>query len=141
VYFLGSYNAILGRPCYAKFMAIPNYTYLKPKMPGLHGIITTFSSFRAAYTYERANWELASVLADRQDTTPKHQQHGGPPDRHHRQPQVTTDRRVARHEGHKRRHTENWGCNETTPSSENHEPSAHYQGLMKNQGICSNIFT
>ena len=25
--FLGSYHAILGRPCYAKFMAIPNYTY------------------------------------------------------------------------------------------------------------------
>ena len=24
-----SYHAILGRPCYAKFMAIPNYTYLK----------------------------------------------------------------------------------------------------------------
>ena len=24
--FLGSYHAILGRPCYAKFMAIPNYT-------------------------------------------------------------------------------------------------------------------
>ena len=23
--FLGSYHAILGRPCYAKFMAIPNY--------------------------------------------------------------------------------------------------------------------
>ena len=27
--FLGSYHAILGRPCYAKFMAIPNYAYLK----------------------------------------------------------------------------------------------------------------
>ena len=26
--FLGSYHAILGWPCYAKFMAIPNYTYL-----------------------------------------------------------------------------------------------------------------
>ena len=32
--FLGSYHAILGRPCYAKFMAIPNYTYLKLKIPG-----------------------------------------------------------------------------------------------------------
>ena len=30
--FLGSYHAILGQPCYAKFMAIPNYTYLKLKM-------------------------------------------------------------------------------------------------------------
>jgi ribonuclease HI len=27
--FRGTYHAVLGRPCYAKFMAIPNYTYLK----------------------------------------------------------------------------------------------------------------
>lgn len=27
------YNTIFGRPCYIKFMAIPNYTYLKLKMP------------------------------------------------------------------------------------------------------------
>ena len=25
----GSYHAILGRLCYAKFIEIPNYTYLK----------------------------------------------------------------------------------------------------------------
>ena len=31
--FKGTYHAILGRPCYAKFMAVPNYTYLKLKMP------------------------------------------------------------------------------------------------------------
>ena len=30
--FLGSYHAILGRPCYAKFMVVPNYTYLKLKI-------------------------------------------------------------------------------------------------------------
>ncbi|XP_066358342.1 uncharacterized protein [Miscanthus floridulus] len=30
--FHGTYHAILGRPCYVKFMAVPNYTYLKPKM-------------------------------------------------------------------------------------------------------------
>ena len=34
------YHAILGQPCYAKFMAIPNYTYLMLKMPRPHGIIT-----------------------------------------------------------------------------------------------------
>ena len=28
--FLGSYHAILGRPCYTKFMAIPNYTVAEP---------------------------------------------------------------------------------------------------------------
>ena len=37
--FLGSYHAILGWPCYTKFMAIPNYTYLKLKMPGPNGVI------------------------------------------------------------------------------------------------------
>ena len=38
--FLGTYHTILGRPCYAKFMAVHNYTYLKLKMPGPNGIIT-----------------------------------------------------------------------------------------------------
>jgi hypothetical protein len=37
--FRGAYHAILGRPCYAKFMAVPNYTYLKMKMPGPKGVI------------------------------------------------------------------------------------------------------
>jgi hypothetical protein len=37
VRFHKTYHAILGRPCYAKFMAVPNYTYLKLKMLGLHG--------------------------------------------------------------------------------------------------------
>ena len=45
----GSYHAILGRPCYAKFMAVPNYTYLKLKMPGPKGVITIGSSFEHAY--------------------------------------------------------------------------------------------
>jgi hypothetical protein len=27
--FPGTYHAILGRPTYVKFMAVPNYTYLK----------------------------------------------------------------------------------------------------------------
>ena len=47
--FRGSYHAILGRPCYAKFMAVPNYTYLKLKMPGPKGVITIGSSFEHAY--------------------------------------------------------------------------------------------
>jgi hypothetical protein len=32
--FSGMYHAILRRPTYAKFMAVPNYTYLKLKIPG-----------------------------------------------------------------------------------------------------------
>lgn len=61
--FLGVYNAILGRPCYVKFVVVPNYTYIKLKMPSPHGIIMTSASFEAAYTYEQANGELASMMA------------------------------------------------------------------------------
>ncbi|XP_066318050.1 uncharacterized protein [Miscanthus floridulus] len=50
--FLGTFHAILGRPCYAKFMAIPNYTYLKLKMSGTHGVITFSTSFKWAYECE-----------------------------------------------------------------------------------------
>jgi hypothetical protein len=32
--FRDAYHAILGRPCYAKFMAVPNYTYLKLRCRG-----------------------------------------------------------------------------------------------------------
>ena len=48
--FLGSYHAILERPCYVKFMVIPNYTYLKLKMPGPNDVITMGSTFSHAYT-------------------------------------------------------------------------------------------
>jgi hypothetical protein len=47
--FRGAYHAILGRPCYAKFMAVPNYTYLKMKMPGPNGVITVGSSIEHAF--------------------------------------------------------------------------------------------
>ena len=45
VEFHGTYHAILGHPCYAKFMAIPNYTYLKLKISGPCGVITISTSF------------------------------------------------------------------------------------------------
>jgi len=47
--FKGAYHAILGRPCYAKFMAIPNYTYLKLKMPSPRGVITVGSTYQHAF--------------------------------------------------------------------------------------------
>ena len=43
--FHGTYHAILGCPCYAKFMAVPNYTYLKLKMLGPCRVITIDTSF------------------------------------------------------------------------------------------------
>jgi len=39
-----TYHAIIGRPGYAKFMVIPNYTYLKLKMPRPKEVITVSSS-------------------------------------------------------------------------------------------------
>ena len=52
VRFHGTYHAILGRPCYAKFMAILNYTYLKLKMLGPCRVITIGTSFQHAYKSE-----------------------------------------------------------------------------------------
>ena len=43
--FPGVYHALLGQPCFARFMVIPNYTYLKLKMPSLRGVITIEGSF------------------------------------------------------------------------------------------------
>ena len=50
--FHGTYHAILGQPCYAKFMAIPNYTTMKQKMSGPCGVITIGTSFQRAHECE-----------------------------------------------------------------------------------------
>jgi hypothetical protein len=47
--FHGTYHTILGCPCYAKFMAVPNYTYLKLKMPDPKGVITIRPSYEHVY--------------------------------------------------------------------------------------------
>jgi hypothetical protein len=61
--FRGAYHAILGRPCYAKFMAVPNYTYLKIKMPGPNGVITVGSSIEHAFDCDVECVEHAEALA------------------------------------------------------------------------------
>jgi hypothetical protein len=61
--FMGSYHAILGRPCYTKFMAVPNYTYLKMKMPGPNGVITVGSSIEHAFDWDVECVEHAEALA------------------------------------------------------------------------------
>ena len=60
--FLGSYHAILGRPCYTKFMVIPNYTYLKLKMLGPNGVITVGSTFSHTYMCDCKHYELATTV-------------------------------------------------------------------------------
>jgi hypothetical protein len=47
--FHGTYHTILGCPCYAKFMGVPNYTYLKLKMSGPKGVIVVGPSYEHAY--------------------------------------------------------------------------------------------
>jgi hypothetical protein len=62
--FRGISHAVLGRPCYAKFMAIPNYTYLKLKMPGPKGVITVGPTYRHAYECDMECVEYAEALAE-----------------------------------------------------------------------------
>jgi hypothetical protein len=62
--FRGTYHAVLGRPCYAKFMAVPNYMYLKLKMPGPNGTITVGSSYRHAYECDVECVEYVEALAE-----------------------------------------------------------------------------
>jgi hypothetical protein len=62
VRFRGTYHALLGRPCYAKFMAVPNYTYLKLKMSGPNGVITVGPKYRHAYECDVECVEYAEAL-------------------------------------------------------------------------------
>jgi hypothetical protein len=61
--FWGVYHDILGRPCYAKFVTIPNYTYLKMKMSGPNGVITVGSSIEHAFDCDVECVEHAEALA------------------------------------------------------------------------------
>jgi hypothetical protein len=62
--FQGTYHVVLERPCYAKFMAVPNYTYLKLKMLGPNGVITVGSTYRHAYECDVECVEYAEALAE-----------------------------------------------------------------------------
>jgi hypothetical protein len=61
--FRGAYHAILERPCYAKFMAVPNYTYLKMKMSGPKGVITIGSSIEHEFDCDVECVKHAEALA------------------------------------------------------------------------------
>ena len=85
--FLGTYHTIVGRPGYAKFMAIPNYTYLKLKMPRPKGVITVSSSYEHAYKCNvecveygeavESSAELTSRLEALAAKAPEHKHHAG----------------------------------------------------------------
>jgi hypothetical protein len=62
--FRGTYHTVLGRPCYAKFMAVPNYTYLKLKMTGPNEVITVGPTYRHTYECDMECVEYAEALAE-----------------------------------------------------------------------------
>ena len=59
-----TYHAILGKPWYAKFMAVPNYTYLKLKMLGPNDIITVSTTSQHAYQCDIQCIEQAEALIE-----------------------------------------------------------------------------
>jgi hypothetical protein len=60
--FPGTYHAILGRPAYAKLMAMPNYTYLKLKIPGPKGIIAVGPTYHRAYECDTECFHFAETI-------------------------------------------------------------------------------
>jgi hypothetical protein len=56
------YHAILRRPAFAWFMAIPHYAYLILKIPGPTGVITVKGNFKVADTYDREFNKMAQNL-------------------------------------------------------------------------------
>jgi hypothetical protein len=59
--FPGAYHAILGQPCYAKFMSIPNYTYLKLKVLGPHEVITIGGPPSAGPPLQAGNYDIVTT--------------------------------------------------------------------------------
>jgi hypothetical protein len=60
--FSGTYHAILGRLTHAKFMDVPNYTYLKLKIPCLKGIITVGPTYQCAYECDVECFQFAEAI-------------------------------------------------------------------------------
>jgi hypothetical protein len=60
--FSGTYHAILWRPAYAKFMAVPNYMYLKLKILGPKGIITVGLTYQRAFECDAKWFQFAEAI-------------------------------------------------------------------------------
>jgi hypothetical protein len=57
------YHAILGRPTFVKFMAVPHYAYLTLKIPGPKGTITVQGSFEVANTCDKEFNRMAHTFS------------------------------------------------------------------------------
>jgi hypothetical protein len=62
--FYDTYHTMFGRPCYAKFMAILNYTYLKLMMPRPNGVITVHTTYQHAYECDVECYEYAEAIIE-----------------------------------------------------------------------------
>ena len=56
------YHALLGRPALAKFMAVPQYAYLKMKMPSSKGILTVAGDYKKSSVCVAESSRLAESL-------------------------------------------------------------------------------
>jgi hypothetical protein len=56
------YHAILGRPTHARFMAIPNHTYLVLKMPAPNRVISIHSDLKTTHSCETESINLSEAL-------------------------------------------------------------------------------
>jgi hypothetical protein len=56
------YHAILGRPAFAKFMAVPHYAYLMLKIPGPKGTNTVQGSYEVSNTCDKEFNRLAQTF-------------------------------------------------------------------------------
>ena len=56
------YHSLLGRPALAKFMAVPQYAYLKMKMPSSKGILTVSGAYRKSSACAAESSRLAGSL-------------------------------------------------------------------------------
>jgi hypothetical protein len=70
------YHAILGRPTFAKFMAVPHYVYLMLKTLGPRGTITVQDSFEVSNTCDKEFNRLAQTF----DMTAKYEKLKGETD-------------------------------------------------------------
>jgi hypothetical protein len=70
------YNAIIGRPGLAKFMAIPHYTYIILKMSRPQGIITVHADFQGAIECFRV--AVQAALTSKSSTTSSVQENSKP---------------------------------------------------------------
>jgi hypothetical protein len=59
------YHAILGRPAFAKFMAVPHYAYLALKILGPKGTITVQSRFKVSNTCDKEFKRMAQTFGMR----------------------------------------------------------------------------